>query len=77
MNGGIEFVQTGERNPLYVKVDRAVEKFHGIFHQGLVLGMAHTGRIDRAAVMFGKSGEIIIDDRLVAVTSCDLSLIHI
>ena len=33
--------------------------------------MTHTGGIDRTAVIFGKSGEIIIDDRLVAVASCD------
>ena len=30
--------------------------------------------LDRTAVKFGKSGEIIIDDRLVAVASCDGSL---
>ena len=36
--------------------------------------MTHTGGIDRTAVIFGKSGEIIIDDRLVAVASCDGSL---
>ena len=74
MDGGIEFVQTGERHPLYVQVNGTIEKFHGIFHQGLVLGMAYTGGIDRTAVKFGKSGEIIIDDRLVAVASCDGSL---
>ena len=33
--------------------------------------MAYTGGIDRTAVILGKSGEIIIDDRLVAVASCD------
>lgn len=74
MDGGIELVQTGERHPLYVKVNGTVEKLHGIFNQGLVLGMAYTGRIDRAAVMFGKSGEIIIDDRLFAVTSSNSRL---
>lgn len=74
MDGGIELVQTGERHPLYVKVNGTVEKLHGIFNQGLVLGMAYTGRIDRAAVMFGKSGEIIIDDRLIAVTSSNSRL---
>ena len=71
MDGGIEFVQTGERHPLYVQVNGTIEKFHGIFHQGLVLGMAYTGGIDRTAVMFGKSGEIIIDDRFVTGASCN------
>ncbi|ETD18785.1 hypothetical protein HMPREF1199_01604 [Hoylesella oralis CC98A] len=42
-----------------------------VFNQGLVLGVAYTGRIDRTAVMFGKGSEIVIDDGLVAVASCD------
>ncbi len=51
--------------PLYVKVNGTAEKFHGIPNQGLVLGVAYTGRIGRAAAMLGKGGEIIVDDRLV------------
>lgn len=50
MDGGIELVQTGERHPLYIQVNGTVEKFQGIFNQGLVLGVAYTGRIDRTAV---------------------------
>lgn len=71
MDSGIEFIQTGEYHPLYVQVNGTVEKFHGIFNQDLVLGVAYTGRIDRTAVMLGKSGEAIIDDRFVAVATCD------
>ena len=56
--------------PFIVKVNGPVEKFHDIFNQDLLFG-AYTDRIDRTAVMFGKNGEIIIDDRLVAVASCD------
>ena len=33
--------------------------------------MAYTGRIDRTAVMLGKGGEIIVDDRLVTVAPYD------
>ena len=74
MDGGIEFLQAGECHSFYVKVNGIVEKLYGIFYQSLVLGVTHTGGIDRTAVKFGKSGEIIIDDRLVAVASCDGSL---
>ena len=74
MDGGIEFLQAGECHSFYVKVNGIVEKLYGIFYQSLVLGVTHTGGIDRTAVIFGKSGEIIIDDRLVAVASCDGSL---
>ena len=74
MDGGIEFLQAGECHSLYVKVNGTVEELYGILYQSLVFGMTHTGGIDRTAVIFGKSGEIIIDDRLVAVASCDGSL---
>lgn len=74
MDGGIEFLQTGKCHSLYIKVNGTVEELYGIFYQSLVLGVTHTGGIDRTAVKFGKSGEIIIDDRFVAVASCDGSL---
>ena len=74
MDGGIEFLQAGECHSFYVKVNGIVEKLYGIFYQSLVLGVTHTSRIDHTAVIFGKSGEIIIDDRFVAVASCDGSL---
>ena len=74
MDGGIEFLQAGECHSLDVKVNGTVEELYGILYQSLVFGMTHTGRIDRTAVIFGKSGEITIDDRLVAVASCDGSL---
>ena len=74
MDGGIEFLQAGECHSLYFKVNGTVEELHGIFYQSLVLGVTHTGGIDRTTVIFGKSGEIIIDDRPVAVASCDGSL---
>ena len=70
-DGGIEFLQAGKCHSLYVKVNGTVEELYGILYQSLVFGMTHTGGIDRTAVIFGKSGEIIIDDRLVAVASCD------
>ena len=71
MDGGIETVQTGEGHSLYVLINGTVEKLHRVFNQGLILGVSYTGGIDCAAVMLGKSGEIIIDDGLVAVASCD------
>lgn len=71
MDGGIEIVQTGESHSLYIQVNGTVEKLHGVFNKGLVLGVAYTGGIDRTAVILGKSGKIVIDDGLVAVTSCD------
>ena len=74
MDGGIEFLQTGKCHSLYIKVNGTVEELYGIFYQSLVLGVTHTSRIDHTAVIFGKSGEIIIDDRFVAVASCDGSL---
>ena len=74
MDGGIEFLQAGECHSLYFKVNGTVEELHGIFYQSLVLGVTHTGGTDRTTVIFGKSGKIIIDDRLVAVASCDGSL---
>ena len=71
MDGGIEFLQAGECHSPYVKVNGTVEELYCIFHQSLVLGVTHMGGIDRTAVMFGKSGEIIIADRLVAFAPCD------
>lgn len=71
MDGDIEIFQAGESHSLYVQVDGTVEKFHRVFNQSLVLRVAYTGRIDRAAVIFGKSGEIVIDDGFVAVASCN------
>lgn len=71
MDGGIEIVQTEESHSLYVQVNGTVEKLHGVFNKGLVLGVAYTGGIDRIAVILSKSCKIVIDDGLVAVTSCD------
>lgn len=71
MEGGIETVRTGESHSLHVRVNGTAEKLHCVFNKGLVLGVAYTGGTGRTAVMLGKSGEIVIDDGLVAVASCD------
>src|SRR5699024_4902836 len=63
-------IQTRKCHSFYVKVNGTVEEFHGIFNQGLILGMTYTGRIDHTAVIFRKGGKIFIDDRLVTVASC-------
>ena len=46
-DGGIELIQTCKCHSFYFKVNGSVEQLHRIFNQGLVLGMAHTGGIDR------------------------------
>lgn len=70
-DGGIETVRTGESHSLHVQVNGTAEKLHCVFNKGLVLGVVYTGGTDRTAVMPGKSSEIVIDDGLVAVASCD------
>ena len=73
-----------ECQPFDVRIDGAVHQpdrilhEHGAVHQPdrilykcLVLGVAHTGRIYGAPVVFGESLELLIDDRLVAVAAGD------
>ena len=69
MDGGVKLVKAAERHSLDIGIDGFVKQFHGILHQGLVLGVPDTCRIYRTSVMLGKCGEHFIDHRLVAVAS--------
>ena len=72
--GRVQGVHVVEHQSLYVNVDGAVHQFHGVLHQRLVLGMAHAGRIHGTAVMLGKCGKVLVDNRLVTVTACHCRL---
>ena len=60
-----------ERQSFNVGIDRTVYQFDCILHESLVLGVTYTCRVYGTAVMFGKSFEVSVNDRFVAVTAED------